>query len=99
MFKINYLIASRIPPGLERKIDDKIEVWMDLGGLLDALLVDFGIKLGGKLGQVGIKMVPKFGSVHLVGHKSGQEAILDRDAHCDADSRGRLGGQVEAKKH
>ena len=42
---ISYLIASRIPPGLERKIDDRMEVWMDFGWLLDRLLADFGTKL------------------------------------------------------
>ena len=46
-----YSIASRIPPGLERKIDDKMEVGMDFGWFLVRLLVDFGTKLGGKLGS------------------------------------------------
>ena len=32
-------------------IDDKMEVGMDFGWLLDRLLVDFGTKLGGKLGS------------------------------------------------
>ena len=32
-------------------MDDKMEVGMDFGWLLDRLLVDFGTKLGGELGS------------------------------------------------
>ena len=63
--------------------------WM-LGWILDGSWIDFLLILGPSWevswGQVGTKMVPKWGSGRLVRHKGGQEAILDRDADRDAHS-------------